>query len=209
MLEFLSNIDLYLLELIAALSVFAYLLFFAVVFCESGVIPLILLPGDGFIFSLGVVARAGAMEILLLWPLLMIATILGYQFNYYLGAKYGLTFLQNRRWVKKEHIEKTQNRYKQHGQKAVLICRFIPIARTISPFLAGMANMPKKAFLNNNILGGSIWITILCLGGFFLGGIAFVRENFVWLFITIIIVTTTATGIGLIITKKRHLKQSN
>lgn len=203
MLDFLANIDSHLLDLITKFGIYAYLLFFLVVFCENGVIPMILLPGDGFLFSLGVVAKAGAMEITILWPLLLAGAILGYQFNYWVGSHYGLRLLQNRKWVKREHLERTQRTFDLHGRKAVFICRFIPIARTIIPFLAGLAKMPLKSFVINNLLGASIWLSSILMAGYFLGGIPFVQENIVWFFLGMIITTTAITTTGILIGNRR------
>ena len=177
-----------------------------VVFCENGVIPLIILPGDGFLFALGVVAKAEAVEFWFLWPLLILGAVLGYQFNYWTGANFGVHLLKRRNWVKEKHLKSTQKTFDLHGKKAVFICRFIPVARTVTPFLAGLAQMPKSAFRLNNMLGGSIWISLVFLTGYFLGAIPFVRENFVWLFFALITFTTSISLTGIFIHKRKSLK---
>ncbi len=195
MFEFLSSLDENLVELIAYLGVLAYLLFFVMVFCESGVVPMIFLPGDGFVFSLGVVARQGALEIFILLPLLIVAGISGYFFNYWTGAKLGLQLLDRRKWVKPEHLDKTRAFFRTHGRSAVFIGRFIPIVRTIVPFVAGVAHMSKWYFGWYNLVGGTIQISTYCLAGYFLGQLPFVKENFIWIYLGMILVSTVPTFI--------------
>lgn len=207
MLEFLAHIDNHLIDLITYLGIGAYLLFFAVVMCENGIIPLIFLPGDGFLFAVGVVAQAGAIQVWVIWPLLVIAAILGYWINYWTGARFGYNLLQKRKWVKQEQLDRTQEMFNKHGKKAILICRFIPVARSIIPFLAGLSNMNRKAFGLYNLLGGVLWVSLVFSLGYFLGTIPFVRENVVWFFLALITLTTSMAFIGILF-RKMTLKKS-
>ena len=192
MLEWLSQADEALIEFVKTIGPWAYLVFFLVVFGENGVIPLIFLPGDGFVFSIGVIAAAGALQIEWIYPGLLIAAWFGYQFNFWTGRRFGtLLIRKNRhRWVKPVHLTRTKSFFTQYGKKAVFIGRFIPVVRTMMPFVAGLGRMDQLTFLRFNLIGGLLWISVFCLGGYFLGNLPFVQQHFLFIYLGLILVAT-------------------
>lgn len=198
MFEWISQLDEWLIALIMEWGLWAYLLLFIIVFCESGVVPMIFLPGDGFIFSLGVIAYRGAV---FFWPtllLLILATLLGYQFNFWTGQKYGVRLLQPGRWkwVKSAYLQRTQDFFHQYGRQAIFFGRFIPIIRTIAPFVAGIGKMYAPYFVAMNLIGGGIWMTLFFTAGYYLGHIKFVQQQFIWIYLGMFLLSTVPASIG-------------
>lgn len=198
-LDLVLHIDEWLLEVVAQLGGWAYVLFFLLVFFESGAVPMIFLPGDGFIFSLGVIASTAIIKIELLLGLLILAAILGYHFNYFTGryvVKKWSGRAQSWKWIKAEHLAQTQRFFEKYGERAVAVGRFVPVVRTIMPLLAGIGHMDIKKFTRFNILGGIPWISLYVLGGYFLGNLPFVKHNFIFIYIGMILLTTLPVTIA-------------
>ncbi len=158
-----------------------YLILFLVIFIETGLVLMPFLPGDSLLFTAGLFARTGHLELSYLFILLFIAAVLGDNTNYFIGSKIGLRMLQikwkEKRLVKQEYLDKTHEFYKKYGTKTIIMARFVPIVRTFAPFVAGVAKMDYKRFLVFDILGGVLWIGSLTLAGYFLGNIEWIRKN--------------------------------
>ena len=159
MIEFFAQLDEYLIQGIAYLGIWAYFILLLVVFCESGLVPLIFLPGDGFIFSIGVITWRGG---LVFWPIyigLVLATLLGYQFNFWMGRYFGKKLLQpgRFRWVKRENLNRTEIFFSRYGRRAIFIGRFVPLVRTLMPFVAGIAKMDAGYFMRDECAG---WLLV-------------------------------------------------
>jgi membrane-associated protein len=148
-----------------------YLILFAIVFAETGLLIGFFLPGDSLLVIAGIVAATGLLDIALLNLLLIPAAIIGDAVGYSIGYRSGSRLLNrpNSRLFKKEHLEKTQAFYAKHGNKTIVLARFVPLVRTFAPVVAGLARMPYRQFAVFNILGGLLWIASTTLLGYFLG----------------------------------------
>ena len=139
------------------------------------------LPGDSLLFTAGLFARLGYMDMALLVLLLFIAAVLGDNSNYWIGRVLGLRVthlkFRNKNLVKQKYLDKTHSFYEKYGVKTIIMARFVPIVRTFAPFAAGIAKMDYRKFLPFDILGGGIWILSLTFAGYFLGEIEWIRKN--------------------------------
>lgn len=199
------QLDEYLIQFVADYGWLAYIVFFLMVFCESGLIPMIFLPGDGFLFALGVIAATGALQLSLLLPLLILAAVLGYILNYELGRKMGEILLAGKwkRWIKPVHLERSRRFFDKHGERAIFLGRFVPVVRTIIPFLAGIAAMRRGPFLRNAVLGGILWMSLFVTAGYLLGEIPFVKQNFLFIYFGMMAATTVPITVGMLFNQYR------
>ena len=157
-----------------------YTMLFAIVFAETGLLVGFFLPGDSLMFTVGVVAGAGHLDIVTVNLVLMSAAILGDTVGFWLGRKAG-PHIFNRpdsRFFKRDHLIRTHQFYEKHGGKTIVYARFIPIVRTFAPFVAGVADMNYPRFLAFNIFGGIGWVFALTMLGYILGSVPFVRAHF-------------------------------
>ncbi len=158
-----------------------YIILFLIIFIETGLVIMPFLPGDSLLFTAGLFARLGYLNISYLLLLLFAAAVLGDNTNYWIGRKIGLKALQlkirGKKIVKEEYLTKTHSFFDKYGPKTIILARFVPIVRTFAPFVAGIAEMNYKKFLYFDVLGGVIWIGSLTLAGYFLGEIPWIREN--------------------------------
>ncbi|ACD25070.1 DedA family protein [Clostridium botulinum] len=180
-----------------------YLILFIVVFCETGLVVTPFLPGDSLIFAAATFAAMGALNIYILVILLIFAAILGDTVNYEIGRLFGNKLIKNN-IVKKDHIEKTNKFYEKHGVKTIMFARFIPIVRTIAPFVAGIGKMNYKDFILFNVIGGNLWVIILSICGYFFGNIRFVRNNLSLILIGMIIISVLPAVIVFINEKRKN-----
>lgn len=158
-----------------------YAILFLVIFIETGLVLMPFLPGDSLLFTAGLFAHQGYLNMSYLVLLLFTAAVLGDNINYWIGRKIGLKVLKiqfkGKNLVKQEYLEKTHLFFEKYGPKAIIMARFVPIVRTFSPFAAGIAEMNYRKFLSFDILGGAIWILSLTFAGYFLGGFEWIRKN--------------------------------
>lgn len=184
------HLDTYLDEVIRNYGVWTYGLLFLVIFMETGFVVTPFLPGDSLLFAAGTFAAIGSFHVLLLYPLLFIAAVLGDTINYTIGHKIGpRVFEQDIRFLKREHLEKTQRFFEKHGGKTIVLARFVPIVRTFAPFVAGVGIMNYGRFITYNLIGAFLWTTLFIFGGYFFGNIPIVRENFEFVIIAIILIS--------------------
>jgi len=170
---------------------YGYLLLFAVVFAETGLLVGFFLPGDSFLFTIGVVAGAGGLDIFVICALLIVASILGDQVGYFLGSRSGSAIFNrpDSKLFKQEYLRQTQAFYDKHGGKTLIYAKFVPIVRTFAPFIAGVARMPYFRFLSFNIFGGLGWVILMTVSGYFLGQIPLVRRHFEKIVIAIVLIS--------------------
>ena len=158
-----------------------YIILFLVIFIETGLVIMPFLPGDSLLFTAGLFAKLGYLNLSYLLILLFIAAVVGDNVNYWIGRTIGLRVLQlkfrGKNIVKPEYLEKTHAFFEKYGAKTIIMARFVPIVRTFSPFVAGIAKMEYRKFLSFDLLGGIIWIGSLTLAGYFLGEIPWIRAN--------------------------------
>jgi membrane-associated protein len=173
------HLDAHLLELIDAHGDWVYLILFLVIFIETGVIVMPFLPGDSLLFIAGALAAKGLLDPLTLCVLLFIAAVLGDSLNFSIGAWFKRRALDTSRipFVKAEHIQQTQNFFTTHGGKTIILARFVPIVRTLAPFVAALGSMPRKVFLTYNVTGAFLWIGSLIAAGYLFGNIPWISRN--------------------------------
>lgn len=197
--DFLLHIDVHLFELVDKYGLWVYAILFLIVFCETGLVVTPFLPGDSLLFAAGVTAGAGLMGYTTVMAALLAAGILGDAVNYFIGRHVGpAIFARDTRFIKKTHLLKAHAFYEKHGGKAIVLARFIPIVRTFAPFVAGIALMRPRAFFLYNIAGCILWVGALVSAGFFLGNLAWVRENFSLIVYAIIVVSVLPVVIEII-----------
>ncbi len=193
LLGYFLHIDQYLQALITYMGPWIYVLLFAIIFCETGLIIMPFLPGDSLLFAAGTLAGIGAIDIHLLAVTLVIAALLGDTVNYAAGHWIGPKIFQKEDsfFFKKDYLNKTHSFYQRYGGKTIIIARFIPIIRTFAPFIAGVGTMRYKHFLLFNITGGILWIYGLLYISYFFGNIPFIQKNFSWVIVAIILISIT------------------
>ncbi len=182
LLDFVLHLDRHLVELLAQYGVWIYALLFAVVFAETGLVVVPVLPGDSLLFALGALVAldtSGTLTLPWLSGLLMVAAILGNLANYGLGRAFGAHAFSGRyRLVRVEYLHYTQAFFARHGALAIVLARFAPILRTFAPFIAGMGHMPWPRFAGYSVLGGIVWVNVFLWAGYLFGNLPGVRGNF-------------------------------
>lgn len=185
------HLDEHLGNIIQQFGGFTYIILFAIIFAETGLVVTPFLPGDSLLFVAGTLAGAGHMNIWITYFSLLIAAILGDTVNYWIGHWVGPAVFtkENSRIFKKEYLEKTREFYEKHGGKTIILARFFPIIRTFAPFVAGVGRMHYDTFLLYNVVGGFIWVTLFTFAGYFFGGLEFIQHNFHYAVVGIIFVS--------------------
>jgi membrane-associated protein len=191
----------FLTEFISANGSLTYALLFLIVFVETGLVVMPLLPGDSLLFSVGLLASAsGQLDVYFVIPLLILAALSGDQVNYFLG-RYFSSWIREREqilFLKRSHVEQTETFYAKYGAKTVILARFIPIVRTVAPFVAGAGRMSYPVYLLYGFLGACLWVTSITMAGFYLGDNAFIKENFEKVVLGIVGVSVLPILVGLI-----------
>lgn len=184
---------------------YGYLILFAVVFAETGLLVGFFLPGDSLLFTVGVVAGAGGLDVVTIIVLLSIAAIVGDQVGYMLGKSTGSRIFDrpDSRFFKQDYLRQTQAFYDKHGGKTLIYARFVPIVRTFAPFMAGVAKMPYGRFVAYNIFGGIGWVILMILSGYFLGQFPLVRRHFEKIVIGIVLVSVLPVVLEVLRSRKK------
>lgn len=157
-----------------------YVTLAAILFTETGLLVGFVLPGDSLLFTIGVVAGAGELNLAVIITLLICASMLGDWCGYLLGRRAGPAIFKrpDSRFFKQEHLRRTELFYEKHGGKTIIYAKFVPIIRTFAPFVAGVAKMRYVRFLSFDIFGGIGWVCSMTILGYFLGEVQIVRRNF-------------------------------
>ncbi|MEY4289239.1 MAG: hypothetical protein RLZZ30_1327 [Bacteroidota bacterium] len=188
-LDFFLHLDVHLFALIQDYGTWIYGILFLIIFVETGLVVMPLLPGDSLLFAAGTFCagviqdgETAELNLFIVLALLIVAAILGDGLNYFLGKTIGLKALTwkvgNRQIVQQKYIDQTQAFFEKHGSKTIIIARFVPIVRTFAPFVAGIGNMSYRNFFRYNVIGGIAWVCGLTLLGYFFGNLDIVRKNF-------------------------------
>lgn len=180
MIDFLLNLDEHLISFVATYGSWTYGLLFLIIFVETGLVIMPFLPGDSLLFAAGALAGIDAIDIWLLYPLLFAAAVVGDNVNYWIGRYVGPRVFTDdkRRWLRREHLERTHRFFERYGHVAIILARFVPIVRTFMPFVAGIGRMTYRRYLAFDIAGGILWVSLFVFAGYFFGNIPFVQENF-------------------------------
>lgn len=192
LLDFILHIDTHLSEIIKDYQVWTYLILFIIIFAETGFVVVPFLPGDSLLIAAGAIIGVGdtGLNIYLLAILLLVGAVLGNFVNYELGRVLGVrVFKVENKILKLEYYLKTQVFFEKHGAKAIVIGRFLPIFRTVVPFVAGIGKLDRSKYNFYNIVGAVAWIGIFLFAGYFLGNTPFFKKNFTLIMLAIIIFT--------------------
>ena len=199
--SFLSIIDLilhfdkYLPGIIDVYGIWTYLILFVIICCETGLVIFPYLPGDSLLFIAGALAGAGFLNVVILIVTLVGAAVIGDSINYWIGHTLGMKVLEKKySFVKREHLQKTEEYFTRYGGLTIVIARFMPLIRTFAPFLAGVGKMSYRWFFMYNVCGAVLWICAFVLAGYFFGSIPIVKENFSLIIYAIIGISLLAVG---------------
>ena len=190
-ISFILHIDQHLLELFNQYGLWIYGILFLIIFCETGLVVTPFLPGDSLLFVAGTVAAGGGMDIHTLFGVLVLASFLGDNTNYWIGRFLGPRVFsrEGSRWLNPAHLKRTQDFYHRHGGKTVLIARFVPLVRTFAPFVAGLGRMLYPRFVGYAFAGAILWIGSLTYAGYFFGNLRIVKENLSFVIIGIVLLS--------------------
>lgn len=204
-IDFILHIDVHLGAIIQAYGSLSYAILFGIIFVETGLVFVPFLPGDSLLFAAGAFAALGTLNIWVVLGLMMVAAVLGDTVNYWIGHFFGQALVDNPKVpIKREHIEETQRFFAKHGGKTIILARFVPIVRTFAPFVAGIGKMHYGQFISYNVIGGTAWVLLATVAGYFFGNIQFVRENFSLVVLGIVVVSIVPMLVPLI---KKWLKK--
>jgi membrane-associated protein len=191
-MDVLLHLDIYLPLVMQNFGNWTYLILFAIIFCETGLVITPFLPGDSLLFAIGAFSAMGYLDISRIWPLLILAAIAGDNSNYAFGKFVGPKVFnyENSRIFKKEYLLRTHNFYEKYGGKTIILAKYVPIVRTFAPFVAGVGAMTYPRFLMFNIIGGATWVSVMMLSGYFFGNLPLIKKNFPLVIFAIIIIST-------------------
>lgn len=192
--ELLTNTKDTLLHLFQDYGIYIYAILFLIIFIETGLVIFPFLPGDSLLFTAGMLcAQNSGLNIWVLIPLLISAAILGDNINYFIGRYFNEHVLawkfRGKPLVKKAWLDKTHEYFEKNGVKTIIIARFVPIVRTVTPFVSGVGKMNYKVFLPFDIFGGMLWVSFVTLLGYFLGKVSFVEKNLEKIILLIIFIS--------------------
>jgi membrane-associated protein len=192
LIDFIIHIDKHLSAIISQYHALTYLILFAIIFAETGFVVTPFLPGDSLLFAAGALIAGGGtgLNIFMLTIILIAAAFTGNTINYLLGGYFGhKVFKPDNKILKLEYYNQTHAFFEKHGALAVIFSRFMPIIRTIAPFVAGVSQMPFLKYSLYNIVGGAAWIIVFLFSGYFLGNVPFFKAHFSMVGIVIILLS--------------------
>ncbi|WP_395094002.1 VTT domain-containing protein [Vaginella massiliensis] len=202
-IDYILHIDQYLETFLNQYHDWFYVFLFLLIFIETGLVFMPFLPSDSLLFAAGMLTATfpEQLHIVVIIVMLCAAAILGDSLNYTIGKRVGRqlihTKLMGKRIIQDKALQKTENFFSKYGIKTIVIARFIPLVRTVAPFVAGISKMHYKTFIQYNIIGGVTWICLIMLIGYFLGNIPFVRQNFEIVVLSIIVLSIVPVGVEL------------
>jgi len=189
LIDFILHIDVHLDQIIRNYGGWTYTLLFLIIFAETGLVITPFLPGDSLIFAAGAFAARGSLDVATLFLVLAVAAIVGNIVNYSIGRFFAPRMEKGLRFVKHEHLERTHAFYEKYGGITIVITRFMPIVRTMAPFVAGIGAMSYRRFMVYNVAGGLLWVALFVFAGYFFGNIPAVAHNFTLVIMAIIIIS--------------------
>jgi len=185
------HLDQHLAAVVHSYGFLTYLLLFAIIFLETGLVVAPFLPGDSLLFVSGAIAASGILNLNLLIAAFILGAVCGDTVNYWLGSYIGLHVFKERfpNFIKKEYLDRTYSFYEKYGGATIFVSRFVPVVRSFAPFLAGVGTMEYHRFLFYNVLGAVAWTLAVVLSGYYLGRLPVVRENMNLLLLLVLVVT--------------------
>jgi len=184
------HLDKHLEAVVAQYGVWVYVILFAIIFVETGLVVMPFLPGDSLLFVCGAIAAIGGLSLPLLIVLLIVAAILGDAVNYSVGNWFGpkVWSWEQSRFFNRAAFERTHAFYERHGGITIIVARFLPFVRTFAPFVAGVAAMTYPKFALYNVAGAVLWVGSLTVLGYWVGNLPWVKENFSLVALALIII---------------------
>jgi membrane-associated protein len=193
LIDIFLHLDEHLRPILETYGSWTYLLLFTIVFCETGLVVTPFLPGDSLLFAAGAFAASGSLSLTVLILSLIAAAVIGDTVNYWVGHFLGARLVNMKikgfRLIKPEHLAYTHEFYEKYGGKTIILARFVPIVRTLAPFVAGLGTMSYGKFMSYNVIGGVAWVVICSVAGYFFGNLPFVRDNFSLVVLAIIVLS--------------------
>ena len=187
------HLDVHLNAWAGTLGPWLYVVLFAVVFCETGLVVTPFLPGDSLLFAAGALAsRAGSpINLWILIPVIFAAAVIGDSVNYEIGKWLGpKVFTRKDSWLlNQNHLHKAHAFYEKYGGKTIILARFIPIIRTFAPFVAGIGKMTYLHFISYNIIGAAAWVLLFVFGGYWFADLPLVQNHFHYVIVAIIVIS--------------------
>jgi membrane-associated protein len=180
-LDFFLHLDKHLADILTQYGTLTYGILFLIIFVETGLVIMPLLPGDSLLFAAGALAAAtGKLDIGIIIPLLICAALLGDNVNYFVGKFLGAQIKSRQKilFFKREYIDQTEAFYAKHGGRTVIMARFVPIVRTIAPFVAGAGSMSYSRYIIFCITGAFLWVAGVTTVGYLFGNIEIIKKNF-------------------------------
>ena len=175
-----------------------------IVFVETGLVVMPFLPGDSLLFAAGAFLGLTGTSPLAPIAIIAFAAIAGDATNYGIGrSSLGQTIVR-KDWVKPKHLAQTREWFDRYGGMTITIGRFIPIVRTLAPFLAGLSGMPARQFALYNVVGGLLWCSLLMTAGVWLGKIVWVREHLSWLSFVIVALSLLPVAWHMLAERKKN-----
>lgn len=195
LIDFILHIDAHLAEFLTDYGIWFYAIVFIIIFVETGLVVMPFLPGDSLLFATGMLAAqySDSLNVWLVIAIMLVAAISGDALNYTIGRDFGSRILNfkifGKKPIKPEHIDKTHQFYEKYGSKTIVIARFVPIVRTLAPFVAGIGKMNYATFFKFNVIGAIFWVVGITLAGYFLGTLDIIRDNFSKVVLIIIVLS--------------------
>jgi membrane-associated protein len=211
-MDWITNLNGHLTELANASGSWFYLVLFAVIFAETGLVVTPFLPGDSLLFAVGALAAAAGSHLSVpgLLVLLTVAAVFGDAVNYAIGARVGPKVFryENSRLFNVQHLKRAQTFYEKYGNKTIILARFVPIVRTFAPFVAGIGTMRYPRFFLYNVVGGIAWVAICLLGGYFFGNLPWVVKHFEAVLVAIVFISVLPMLIELLLAWRHNRAQA-
>jgi membrane-associated protein len=193
LIDFFLHLDKHLSSFVSTYHMWTYVILFVIIFCETGLVITPFLPGDSLIFAAAALAALPnhPLNVWVLWAVLCAAAIIGDSVNYFIGNKLGHRFFrkEDARVLKRKYLDDTHDFYARHGVTTIVLARFVPIVRTIAPFVAGMGDMSYPTFFLYNVIGGVAWVTLFTVTGYFFGTVPFIKRNFSLVIIAVVLIS--------------------
>ncbi len=202
LIDFILHLDQHLIAIVNDYGTLTYVILFLIIFTETGLIVMPFLPGDSLLFAAGAIAALpnSTLNVLFIIPLLIVAALLGDNVNYFVGRFAG-GFVKSKERIlffKRDYIFQTEAFYEKHGAKTIIMARFVPIVRTIAPFVAGAGSMRYRNYILNCVVGAVLWVVGLTMLGFLFGNIPIIKNNFEKVIIAIILISILPMVIGFV-----------
>lgn len=191
LIEMILHLDKYIGFILENYHNYFYILFFLVIYCETGLVVTPFLPGDSLLFVAGAFAGTGQLHLGFLIIILVVAAFLGDNTNFFLGKFIGQKLFSNpkSKIFRKDILDKTHQFYERHGSKAIIIARFIPLVRTFAPFVAGVGQMTYRRFVSFSLFASVLWVVIFLVGGYLFGNIPVIKEHMSLIILAVMVIS--------------------